>query len=459
MLGLLIGNSNLLTQNLTGRYGFGLIGSSIKMVGGGIDRSTIDQWAGLKFNYGYSPQLVFSSSFAYGWVYPRNPNGSLFKAVGEYKTELLPFNLNLTYYLIPQTTIRPLISLGTGFLVWDIRELGDDISLFSRGKSLKSAQLNATLFGGLGVELFLTQDYTCKMFFNYYRLLKGQEDTIGFGDDGNNGIAELRLELTYYFGGFKDQDKDGIEDKFDLDPLRAEDFDGFQDKDGAPDPDNDNDGILDSRDKAPNNPEDIDGHQDDDGIPDLDNDGDTIQDVNDKCPNIPEDFDEFEDGDGCPDFDNDKDGIPDSLDQCPNWAEDFNGYLDDDGCPDEKPEPEPEQIEKGKTIILKGVNFASGSARLNPESFHILDDVVKTLSEHPNIEIEIRGYTDNTGNFASNQRLSERRAYAVRKYLIEHGIDPRRLRAVGYGELDPIANNLTTKGRAANRRIEFVRIK
>jgi outer membrane protein OmpA-like peptidoglycan-associated protein len=300
---------------------------------------------------------------------------------------------------------------------------------------------------------------------NYHRLLKGEEDTIGYGDDGNNGVAELRFGLSYYFAKNRDYDKDGIENKYDLDPHQAEDFDGFQDADGAPEFDNDNDGIPDVRDKAPNDPEDFDGFQDKDGIPDYDNDGDSIKDTDDKCPNTPEDFDGFEDHDGCPEIDNDKDVIPDSLDQCPNWPEDMNGYLDDDGCPDEKPEeksqsePEPAQINVGTNIILKGVNFASASAQLDPSGYPVLEDIFQTLFKFPTVEIEIRGYTDNIGDFDANKALSEQRAFAVRKYLLVRGIDPKRIHAVGFGELDPIDDNSTGEGRKANRRIEFVRTK
>jgi len=75
------------------------------------------------------------------------------------------------------------------------------------------------------------------------------------------------------------------------------------------------------------------------------------------------------------------------------------------------------------------------------------------------VEVEIRGYTDNIGSWKYNLRLSQKRAEAVRQYLINRGIDPKRLRAVGYGEANPIATNATAKGRAENRRIEFVRIK
>jgi outer membrane protein OmpA-like peptidoglycan-associated protein len=377
--------------------------------------------------------------------------------------------MNLAFKLLPQLKIRPMFTLGTGLILWDIRKLGKGATTFSRGVSINGSQLHAILTGGAGFEFLPLQRIALNLLVKYHRLLKGEEDTIGYGDDGNNGVAELRLGLTYFFPKNKDYDKDGIENKFDLEPYKPEDFDGFQDTDGAPDYDNDNDVIPDVRDKAPNDPEDFDGFQDKDGIPDYDNDGDTIKDSDDKCPNEKEDMDGFEDHDGCPELDNDNDGIADSLDQCPNWPEDVNGYLDGDGCPDEKPEekpeekpqsePEPAQINVGTNIILKGVNFASASAQLDPAAYPILEEIFHTLVRFATIEIEIRGYTDNIGDFDANKALSEQRAFAVRKYLLVRGIDPKRIRAVGFGELDPIDTNSTSEGRKANRRIEFVRTK
>lgn len=140
--------------------------------------------------------------------------------------------------------------------------------------------------------------------------------------------------IGIHFGGIKDKDGDGIPDKHDKAPRDPEDFDGFQDEDGAPDPDNDNDGILDINDKAPNDPEDKDGYMDNDGIPDPDNDNDGILDKNDKAPNDPEDFDGYMDTDGIPDPDNDKDGILDKNDKAPNEPEDFDSFEDNDGAPD-----------------------------------------------------------------------------------------------------------------------------
>ena len=457
---ILLLNFEARSQHFPDQFGIGVLGSSVKMIGGEFDRSTIEQWAGIQGYYVYSPSLSFNFNLAYGWVYPKALDGSQFKPVGNFKTILLPFDISLNYHFTPPGKLRPYVAFGTGLTLWDIRQLDENFSLFSPGNSVKS-RLSATLIGGVGIEYIVMQDRVINLLINYHRLLKGNEDTIGFGDDGNNGIAEVRLGFSYFFGGFRDRDKDGIEDRLDRDPDHPEDFDGFKDTDGAPDPDNDNDGIPDVKDKAPNNAEDFDGFKDADGIPDPDNDGDGIKDSDDKCPNKPEDFDNFEDLDGCPDFDNDKDGIPDSLDKCPNLREDRNGYLDKDGCPDEesKPKPNREPYQVGQRIILKGVNFASGSARLSTRSFPILDEVVRALVEFPNIELKILGYTDNTGNFDSNRRLSARRAYAVRKYFIDHGIHLRRLRAVGNGEMDPVASNFTREGRAANRRIELIRIK
>ena len=450
-------NSVLLSQNVKERIGIGLYGSMVKMVGGDIDRSTIEQWAGLQINYGLTPSMSVNASAALGWVYPKNPDGSHFTSTGKYKTNLLPATFNVNYNLNPDSKLRPYIALGLGVTYWDIRKLDNEVTTFSQGVSLKGAEYDFSLIGGFGFEYFLSRDYLFNIIFKYHRLIKGNDDTIGYGDDGNDAIAELRFGFSYYFGGFQDRDKDGIEDQYDLDPLNKEDFDGFADEDGAPDVDNDNDGIPDSKDGAPNNPEDIDGFMDDDGIPDLDNDNDKIPDTKDKCPNIPEDFDGFEDSDGCPEIDNDNDTIPDSLDKCPDLPENINGYLDKDGCPDEKPRQA--IIEKGKKMILRGVTFESGSAELTPYSFSSLNDVVQTLKDFPKIAIEIHGYTDNIGNFNSNQQLSERRANSVKEYLTKNGVNPDRIRAVGYGELHPIANNNTGEGRALNRRIEFVRTK
>ncbi|OGJ87522.1 MAG: hypothetical protein A2248_18670 [Candidatus Raymondbacteria bacterium RIFOXYA2_FULL_49_16] len=216
--------------------------------------------------------------------------------------------------------------------------------------------------------------------------------------------------------------------------------------------DKDNDGIPDDRDQCPEIPEDIDQFEDDDGCPDYDNDKDGIYDSKDKCPLEPEDKDGFEDLDGCPDTDNDQDGILDVSDGCPNDPETINGYKDQDGCPDEKP------VEMKGTLVLEGINFRTGSAELLDESFSILDNVYNSLEAFPKVKIEIRGHTDNVGSAQANMVLSLERAQSVKSYLVNRGVAADRVQVKGFGESQPVSSNRTAKGRAENRRIEFVRI-
>jgi outer membrane protein OmpA-like peptidoglycan-associated protein len=253
-----------------------------------------------------------------------------------------------------------------------------------------------------------------------------------------------------------DTDGDGVPDDREKCPNEPEDRDGYQDDDGCPDFDNDADGLPDGRDKCPNEPEDVDGFQDEDGCPDLDNDGDGVRDDQDRCPNTPEDMDNFEDQDGCPDNDNDGDGIPDTRDKCPNEPEVFNGNADDDGCPDAgKPLVE---LTKEKLVIKQEVKFQTNRAKVKTDSFQLLATVAKLLVLHPEITaVRVEGHTDARGKRAKNLKLSQARAEAVRNHLIEvNGIEADRLKAVGYGPDRPVASNDNKRGRALNRRVEFI---
>jgi len=115
-------------------------------------------------------------------------------------------------------------------------------------------------------------------------------------------------------------------------------------------------------------------------------------------------------------------------------------------------QPVPKEV-----IVLKGINFAFDSSALTPESKKILDEDqrISRLMGEPNIRVEVAGHTDSVGSEAYNQKLSERRAQAVADYLVSRGVDPKRLKAVGYGKDKPIASNATDAGRAENRRVEL----
>ena len=249
-----------------------------------------------------------------------------------------------------------------------------------------------------------------------------------------------------------DTDGDGCYDDEDKCPKEPEDKDGFQDDDCCPDPDNDQDGILDGADQCPNVPEDKDGFKDADGCPDTDNDQDGIPDATDRCPLKPEDRDGYMDGDGCPDLDNDSDRIPDVRDACPNQAEDYDGDKDTDGCPDLYKLV----VVTDKKIELKQkVYFATAKDRILPRSFALLTEVAKVLKDRPKIHVRIEGHTDSRGRDRYNQRLSQRRADSVRRFMMQKGIDSGRMVSIGYGETRPIGSNRTRAGRAMNRRVEF----
>jgi outer membrane protein OmpA-like peptidoglycan-associated protein len=300
------------------------------------------------------------------------------------------------------------------------------------------------------------------------------------------GSPDLSMFFEITWNGFilkQDNDGDGINNKDDKCPDEAEDKDGFQDEDGCPDTDNDKDGIGDAGDKCPLEPEDKDGFLDNDGCPEADNDKDGVPDlkdrcpndaqgadgkegcpnldkdldgivdVNDKCPSEAEDKDSFEDEDGCPESDNDKDGIADAQDKCPGAAETFNKFEDEDGCPDKF-----EVKEIVKTMVLKGVNFKTGSAELTSESYRVLDEIVPQLQASQEIQFEIAGHTDNRGNPTKNQMLSQARAQSVANYFISKGVDAKRLKVIGYGSSRPIGPNTSAEGRALNRRVELNRL-
>jgi len=109
-------------------------------------------------------------------------------------------------------------------------------------------------------------------------------------------------------------------------------------------------------------------------------------------------------------------------------------------------------------VNLQGVTFGSGNATLTLNAKKVLDGVAEQLLANPKVKIEIQGHTDNQGNPAVNRELSERRAKSVVGYLATKGVKMSRMRAVGYGQDVPIADNRTNDGREQNRRIEMVRL-
>jgi outer membrane protein OmpA-like peptidoglycan-associated protein len=108
-------------------------------------------------------------------------------------------------------------------------------------------------------------------------------------------------------------------------------------------------------------------------------------------------------------------------------------------------------------IVTHGILFDTGSDVIKPESGPTLRNILALLQEDPGLRFSIEGHTDNQGGAKVNGPLSERRAAAVKAWLVKQGIDAGRLSTKGMGDTKPIDSNATAEGRANNRRVEFVK--
>jgi outer membrane protein OmpA-like peptidoglycan-associated protein len=207
---------------------------------------------------------------------------------------------------------------------------------------------------------------------------------------------------------------------------------------GCPILDRDNDGVLDDVDQCPDTPGTFKYH----GCPIPDTDGDGLNDEVDLCPDKagPAEFN------GCPIPDTDGDGVNDKEDKCPTVA----GTVANKGCPEIKKE-----IVEKVNYAAKKIFFITGSDKIALESHSALNNVVAILRTDSTLKLSIEGHTDNVGKPATNLILSQKRADAVKNYLVQKGLDANRLESKGYGQEKPVADNSKPEGRAANRRVEL----
>jgi len=120
------------------------------------------------------------------------------------------------------------------------------------------------------------------------------------------------------------------------------------------------------------------------------------------------------------------------------------------------PPPPPPPSPGTKMVVLLGPNFDFDKTTLKPDGKRKVDEAVKVMKANPSLRVSVEGHTDSIGSDAYNQRLSERRAKAVRDYMVEQGIDTDRITTHGWGEAKPVATNKTEEGRAQNRRVEII---
>jgi OmpA-OmpF porin, OOP family len=348
-----------------------------------------------------------------------------------YKSNNLMANLLLRY---PHGMIRPYIGAGIG---WSLGE-------FAGSGSVNETFNNLAWQGVAGINLEIIPSLSVDFGYRYF-MSKYNTDSVG---DATIADHILLVGLNYHFGGVKpvppppppppEPEPAPVvkEKKCPNTPACC-----IVDGDGCP-IDSDKDGVCDGCDKCPDTPPCC--VVDANGCP-KDSDKDGVCDGCDKCPDTPPGC--IVDKDGCP-KDSDKDGVCDGLDKCPGTPAGVK--VDKDGC------PLPEIVEKGRTTLEVLFDFDKSTIKGNYS--RDIDALADVMRKYEDLNVTIEGHTDNLNRSKNpnyNKKLSQRRADAVKKYLVEKsGIDARRLTAIGFGAEKPIASNETEEGRQKNRRVE-----
>ncbi|GAB1350557.1 hypothetical protein MASR1M107_27720 [Ignavibacteriales bacterium] len=324
-------------------------------------------------------------------------------------------------------------------------------------------------------------------------------------DSDGDGISDSDEILQYKINPLlKDADWDGISDydeifKYKSDPLKADtDGDGLSDYDEVftykTNPslaDTDGDGITDRDELKKFNTDPFKMDTDGDGINDRDeivvyrsnalksdSDGDGVNDYDEifvyktKVLVFDTDTDQISDGDEVFRYhtnpvlvDSDNDGLGDYQEifyyyTNPLLIDSDNSGVDDKTEVERGTDPndkEDDVIEVNKIIVLEGIEFEFKKANITHESDRRLQKTLKLLQAFPNYTFSLEGHTDDIGGRQFNQKLSLDRANAVKTWLVNHGINAKRLTVKGFGFDRPIATNDTEEGRQRNRRVEFIR--
>lgn len=332
---------------------------------------------------------------------------------GAFDVEGYLYRLDALYHFMPENRLVPYVAAGLGAFDFD-PEIGDSETEFSGNI-------------GAGVKYFLNESVALRV---------DVRDVMTFPE--NNLL--YTAGLTFYLGGKEKA----------AEPAAAETAEKRRDSDG--------DGVYDIHDQCPDTPSGV--AVDNRGCA-VDSDGDGVPDYRDDCRNTP--LAAEVDADGCA-LDADNDGVIDYRDECPGTPE--NAEVDDKGCAADADNdgvadfndecantPEGASVNARGCWVVEDLRFEVGKAEIRPAYHENLNAVVSILRQNPEIEVEIQGHTDSQGAAELNQQLSERRAAAVRDYLVEQGVDADRLDYKGYGETDPVASNDTAEGRAENRRV------
>jgi OOP family OmpA-OmpF porin len=346
-----------------------------------------------------------------------------------------------TYLKFNLTTKKfsPFLIAGYG-----LSDFGDKLTFEGVFKSLGAGR---TIIGGAGFDIFTSNKLSINLrstyrwseekgTYKHFQHIVGLNYNFGQGDSDKDGVPDNKDTCPEEpglkeFNGCPDTDGDKIPDNKDSCP---EDF-GTEIMNGCPD--SDSDGVADNEDECPKE----EGLVEFNGCPDTDTDG--VADKDDECPN---EVGAVENK-GCPWADSDGDGVSDNIDTCPEEA----GSIENNGCPELSNE-----VVQTINELATQINFVAGSDRIQGRIvINALNDIKTLLDNNPDGNLIIEGHTSSDGGAEANLELSQKRAAAVKAFLINLGINPDRLKTEGYGEDRPIADNETLEGRALNRRVQF----
>lgn len=429
----------------------------------------------------------------------------------EWKTTIIPLDLRLIFNPLETKGWNPYGFAGIGYMNYKVETKPVSQSPI-QGDELKENDWSLFIPAGLGIEIVLSENmlldiaggytYTLTDNLNYYN----NKDAYPSETTVDDGYFSFGLGLTFVNGwGGSDHDGDGLtlreEQELGTDPNNPDtDGDGLWDGDEVRkyytnplNPDTDGDGLSDGDEvlkyKTDPNKADTDG----DGLNDgdevhkyktdplkADTDGDGLSDGDEVLKYKTDPLKKDTDGDGLTDgdevlkyktdplkTDTDGDGLSDYEEvmvyKTNPLVVDTDGGSVGDGVEVKRGtdplDPSDDVVQIDVPIVLEGITFAFNKSDITPESEKILMGALKTLQIHTEIVVEISGHTDNVGSNAYNQKLSQRRADAVKAWLVGKGIDASRITSVGYGEEHPRVANDTEDNMRLNRRIEFKRIR